>query len=56
MILLVGKDALFTTSLQGTGVSFLNELAMIAGIGYTIILIWVIFVGYGLFFQPGSNK
>ncbi len=52
MVLLVGKDALFTTSLQGTGLSFLNELALVAGIGYSIILIWVLFVGYGLFFNP----
>lgn len=52
MILLVGKNALFTTSLQGTGISFLNELALIAGIGYSIILIWVLLVGYGLFFNP----
>ena len=52
IILIVGKNALFTTSLQGTGISFLNELAPIAGIGYSIILIWVILVGYGLFFNP----
>jgi uncharacterized protein (TIRG00374 family) len=52
MILLVGKQALFTTVLQGTGLGFLNELALIAGIGYSVILIWVILVGYGLFFNP----
>jgi glycosyltransferase 2 family protein len=52
MVFLVGKNALFTTSLQGTGLSFLNELALVAGIGYSIILIWVLFVGYGLFFNP----
>ena len=52
MILLVGSDALFTTSLQGSGISFLNELALVAGIGYSIILIWVLLVGYGLFFNP----
>lgn len=54
MIILVGKDALFTTSLQGTGISFLNELTLISGIGYTVILIWVILVGYGLFFNPAG--
>ena len=52
IVLLVGNDALFTTSLQGTGISFLNELALVAGIGYSVILIWVILVGYGLFFNP----
>lgn len=52
LLILVGKDALFTTSLQGTGISFLNELTLIAIIGYTIILVWVILIGYGLFFNP----
>jgi uncharacterized protein (TIRG00374 family) len=52
ILLLVGWDALFTTSLHGTGISFLNELALITAIGYSVILIWVILVGYGLFFNP----
>jgi uncharacterized protein (TIRG00374 family) len=52
MLLLVGKQALFTTALQGTGLSFLNELALLTWIGYTIIFIWVLLVGYGLFFNP----
>ncbi len=52
LVLLVGGTTLFTTSFQGTGISFLNELVLIAGIGYTVILIWVILVGYGLFFNP----
>jgi uncharacterized protein (TIRG00374 family) len=57
LLLLVGKDALFTTSLQGTGISFLNELTLFATIGYSIILLWVILVGYGLFFNPeGISK
>ncbi len=57
MLILVGESALFTTSLQGTGISFLNELAMFAGIGYSVILLWVILVGYGLFFNPeGISK
>jgi hypothetical protein len=54
IILIVGKAALFTTSLQGTGISFLNELVLITGIGYTIILLWVLLVGYGLFFNPAG--
>lgn len=57
LLLIVGKDALFTTSLQGTGISFLNELTLFAAIGYSIIFLWVILVGYGLFFNPeGISK
>jgi uncharacterized protein (TIRG00374 family) len=57
MLILVGRSALFITSLQGTGISFLNDLALITGIGYGIILLWVILVGYGLFFNPqGISK
>ncbi|TAL74318.1 MAG: flippase-like domain-containing protein [Bacteroidetes bacterium] len=57
MLFMVGKTALFTTSLQGTGFSFLNELALFAGIGYTIIFLWVVLVGYGLFYNPeGISK
>lgn len=54
ILLLVGKSALFTTALQGTGISFLNELALFTGIGYSIILIWVLLVGYGLFVNPAG--
>jgi glycosyltransferase 2 family protein len=57
ILFLVGKDALFITSLQGTGMSFLNDLIMFTAIGYAIILIWVLLVGYGLFFNPeGISK
>jgi uncharacterized protein (TIRG00374 family) len=52
LLLLVGGTTLFTTSLQGTGVSFLNELILFATIGYSVIFIWVLLVGYGLFFNP----
>jgi uncharacterized protein (TIRG00374 family) len=52
LLLLVGGTTLFTTSLQGKEVSFLNELILFASIGYSIIFIWVILVGYGLFFNP----
>jgi hypothetical protein len=52
ILLIVGKAALFTTSLQGTGLSFLNELVLFTFIGYSIILLWVLLVGYGLFFNP----
>jgi len=52
LLLIVGGTTLFTTSLQGSGASFLNELILFAGIGYSIIFLWVILVGYGLFFNP----
>jgi glycosyltransferase 2 family protein len=52
LLLLVGKAALFTTSLQGTGISFLNELVLFSTIGYTVIFLWVLLVGYGLFINP----
>ena len=57
ILLLVGKDALFITSLQGSGLTFLNELTLITYIGYSVILLWVLIVGYGLFFNPeGISK
>lgn len=52
LLLLVGGTTLFTTSLQGSGVSFLNELILFTAIGYSVIFLWVILVGYGLFFNP----
>ncbi|MBW6500420.1 MAG: flippase-like domain-containing protein [Bacteroidales bacterium] len=52
ILLVVGKDMLFITSLQGTGAGFLNNLMIIAVIGYTVILAWVLLVGYGLFINP----
>jgi len=52
IILFVGQDALFITSLQGTGMAFLNKLVIFTAIGYGIILLWVLLVGYGLFINP----
>ncbi len=52
ILLVVGGDVLFTTSLQGTGIALLNNLVVVAVIGYVIILAWVILVGYGLFVDP----
>ncbi len=52
ILLIVGSDILFTTSLQGTGMALLNNLMIVAIIGYSIILAWVILVGYGLFINP----
>ncbi|MBA4323302.1 MAG: TIGR00374 family protein, partial [Odoribacter sp.] len=52
LLLIVGETTLFTTSVKGTGASFLDELKLFAAIGYSIIFVWVILVGYGLFFNP----
>jgi len=52
ILLFVGGTILFNTSLQGTGIALLNNLTTVAIIGYTIILAWVLLVGYGLFINP----
>jgi len=54
LILLIGGKAIFITSLQGTGMELLNNLVTVTIIGYSIILLWVLLVGYGLFINPAS--
>jgi hypothetical protein len=49
ILIIAGGEALFTTSLQGTGLALLDNLVYVTAIGYSIILLWVLFVGYGLF-------
>jgi glycosyltransferase 2 family protein len=56
ILLVVGGDILFNTSLQGTGSALLNNLFIVAVVGYSIILLWVLFVGYGLFIDPVKIK
>jgi uncharacterized protein (TIRG00374 family) len=56
ILLIVGGDILFTTSLQGTGNAVLNNLVIVAIAGYGVILAWVLFVGYGLFINPKSIR
>jgi glycosyltransferase 2 family protein len=56
ILLIVGGKILFTTSLQGTGITLLNNLVFVAIAGYLIILAWVILVGYGLFIDPEKIK
>ena len=56
ILLIVGGDILFTTTLQGTGIALLNNLVFIAVAGYIIILLWVLLVGYGLFVDPVKIK
>lgn len=56
ILLAVGSDILFNTSLQTSGNVLLNNLLLVAVTGYAIILAWVLFVGYGLFVDPGKIK
>ncbi|MCE5345268.1 MAG: flippase-like domain-containing protein [Bacteroidales bacterium] len=56
LLLLVGGRSLFITSLHGTGIALLNNLVLVAIIGYTIIFLWVVLVGYGLFINPAGIK
>ncbi len=56
ILLIVGGDILFKTTLQGTGIALLNNLVFVALTGYIIIFAWVIFVGYGLFIDPLKIK
>lgn len=52
LLIMIGGEAIFITSLQGTGTMLMNNLFIVAVIGYAVILAWVLFVGYGLFFKP----
>lgn len=52
LVLVIGGRDLFITSLQGTGPALLNNLFLVAVIGYTVILAWVLLIGYGLFLNP----
>jgi len=56
LLLIIGGDILFTTSLQGTGAALLNNLLIVTLIGYALILAWVLFVGYGLFIDPDKIR
>lgn len=56
IMLIIGGDILFTTAVQGTEIALLNNLLIVALIGYGIILAWVLFVGYGLFIDPDKIR
>jgi hypothetical protein len=56
LILLIGGKTIFITSPQETGTGLLNNLVFVAGIGYLIIIIWVLLIGYGLFRNPASIR
>lgn len=52
VLLIAGGRSIFITSVTGNGSSFLNNLYLVAILGYVIILAWVLMVAYGLFFKP----
>ncbi len=57
LLLLISKERLFMQhSILSDKALYINELFLFAFIGYTIKLIWVILVGYGLFFNPRGLK
>jgi hypothetical protein len=56
LLLAVGPLELFSVGSLGKGVSFTNEFFYFGVVGYAIILIYVIFVGYGLFKNPALIK
>ena len=56
LLMFIGSDILFKTSLHGTGAALLNNLLLVTLVGYSIILAWVLLVGYGLFFDPEKIK
>jgi uncharacterized protein (TIRG00374 family) len=56
ILAVVGGKVLFSSSTMAAGAQLMNNLIIVAVIGYTIILLWVLLVGYGLFFNPASIK
>jgi uncharacterized protein (TIRG00374 family) len=52
VVLLTGWNSIFMTTGQGSGTDLMNHLVFVAVIGYSIILAWVMLIGYGLFFRP----
>jgi uncharacterized protein (TIRG00374 family) len=56
LLLTIGSKSLFITSLHGTGTAILNNLLTVAVIGYVIILLWVLVVGYALFINPSTIR
>jgi uncharacterized membrane protein YbhN (UPF0104 family) len=56
VLIIIGYKTLFITSLQGTGMGFLNHLMLLTAVGYFLYLLLVIIVGYGLFFNPRAIR
>jgi uncharacterized protein (TIRG00374 family) len=56
LVAAIGGRELFITSFNNAGTSLMNNLVGVAIIGYLIIFVWVMLVGYGLFFNPEGIK
>jgi hypothetical protein len=56
LLLFIGGKAIFITTFHNTGTSIMNNLVVVAIIGYAIILAWVVLVSYGLFVNPVAIK
>ncbi len=56
LLIVIGGKTIFITSLHGSGIALLNNLVIIAVTGYLIILVWVLLIGYGLFFNPEAIR
>jgi glycosyltransferase 2 family protein len=56
LVLLVGVEEVFITPSGIAWAGFMNNLFVFALSGYFIILLWVFFVGYGLFFKPEAIR
>ncbi len=51
-----GHDLFLQSSYASDRPWFINELFYVALVGYSLKLLWVILVGYGIFFNPGGLK
>lgn len=56
LVLISGEKLFMQDTLLYGRAWYMNELFLFAVIGYSIKLIWVIMVGYGLFFNPKGLK
>jgi hypothetical protein len=56
LLIFVGGRSIFITTIQGAGTGLMNNLVIVAIVGYLIILGWVLFSGYGLFINPAAIR
>jgi hypothetical protein len=56
LLFIKGENLFMNNTLMNGREWFINELFIVASIGYSIKLIWVIVVGYGLFINPVGLK
>jgi uncharacterized protein (TIRG00374 family) len=56
LVLISGENLFMQDGILSGKAWYINELFLIAVIGYSIKLVWVILVGYGLFFNPKGIK